>query len=320
MPADVVGAPGRGRPRGRLLEARREHARRLPAARDVDRGARRGRRSAPLQRRRATRRSPTARTCSPGREAWERAPRRGSPCPARPRLLRRGDEGEAVERLTRRLAYVRRRGTGEHVPEERERALRRGRRRRGAGVPARPPPRRRRRGRVADRARPQPRRAPGEGAPRGARDRAARRRRPKAEPARLPALVERLARRDAETDEAWTALTTHGRGRVRLLARVRERQARPGGAGSPEGIDELASILLRIEAKLGRLLEAEAARAVGARAGGRRRRPRRRPPRARPRRSPRPRSSRSPSGPPRARRLAARATAAPSVPPPAAGP
>ena len=41
-------------------------------------------------------------------------------------------------------------------------------------------------------------------------------------------------------------------------ARPRPRAAgSPGGAGAPEGIGELASILLRIEAKLGRLLEVE---------------------------------------------------------------
>ena len=80
---------------------------------------------------------------------------------------------------------------------------------------------------------------------------------PEAVPARLPALAERLARLDAETDRAWTALATHGQRRVLLLARLRERQVSSRTAARPEGLAELTSILLRIEAKLGRLLEAE---------------------------------------------------------------
>ena len=44
--------------------------------------------------------------------AWE-ARLEGAPMPAAPRVLRRGDEGRLVEQLTKRLSYVRRRGTRE---------------------------------------------------------------------------------------------------------------------------------------------------------------------------------------------------------------
>ena len=52
LPADLVGAPGPGRPRGRLLASRDQHARRLPPPRRADQGLRRGERDPPLQRQR----------------------------------------------------------------------------------------------------------------------------------------------------------------------------------------------------------------------------------------------------------------------------
>src|ERR687893_299448 len=44
--------------------------------------------------------------------AWD-ARLQGVSVPGTPRLLRRGEEGRSVERLTRRLRYVRRRGSAE---------------------------------------------------------------------------------------------------------------------------------------------------------------------------------------------------------------
>ena len=116
---------------------------------------------------RATRPWRTARTCSPGRRPGTRAST-GSPCPATPRLLRRGEPRAGPSSGSRGGSPTCAAAGRPTVPARRRHALRRGRRGRGAGVPARPRPGRRRRRRGADRARAQPRRPPGAGAARRA--------------------------------------------------------------------------------------------------------------------------------------------------------
>ena len=186
-------------------------------------------------------------------QAWE-ARLDGLALPGAPRLLRRGDEGRSVEQLTRRLAYVRRRGSAEkYLRDTRERfdgdvdaavrAFQRDHRLTADGV-------------VGSRTALALNRAVRREKARRQQDATAKPAAAKAAPARLPALVERVARLDAESDEAWAALAAHGRRRVRLLAHVRERQV-PSGRAGDDGSDELASILLRIEAKLGQLVEVE---------------------------------------------------------------
>jgi hypothetical protein len=184
------------------------------------------------------------------------------------RLVRRGDRGDRVERITRRLSFVhsprtkapyldggRRQFDGEAVAalkafqrdnrllvdgvfgdESARRLVRavkaeRARRKKGGGVVVKPP-------------------APPK---------------PSVRAAQLPALVKDVRRLEADTGEAWEELVEYAHKRGRLLARL---QGGSGGGGGtkpePEkqaevakGLEEMTAILLRIEAKLVELTELE---------------------------------------------------------------
>jgi hypothetical protein len=188
------------------------------------------------------------------------------PTPAAPRLVRRGDSGELVERITKRLSVVCSRRTGKpyldgarrRFDPEAEAALKafqrehgldadgvfgarsaralnraveleRERRTRERREPARPEP-----------ARPEPARP---------------------EPARLPELVRTVRLRDAQTDRSWQELAAYGSRRRRLLAELRGR-GKPGERGGKVELSDLATVLLRIEDKLEALVEIEQAEAV----------------------------------------------------------
>jgi uncharacterized protein YcbK (DUF882 family) len=191
----------------------------------------------------------------------------GAPVPkvASARLVRRGDRGERVERITRRLSYVhsqrtkapyldgaRRQFDGEAVAalkafqrdnrllvdgvfgnESARRLVRavkaeRARRKQGGGVVVKPPPRPK----------------------------------PSVRAAQLPALVKDVRRLEADTGEAWEELVEYARKRARLLARLHGGGGGGGGGTKPEpqvakGLEEMTAILLRIEAKLTELTELE---------------------------------------------------------------
>ena len=217
--------------------------------------------------------------------------------PAGPRLVRRGDSGELVEQITKRLSVVHSRRTGRPYLDgarrrfdgEAEAALKefqrdhrldadgvfgarsaralnraveleRERRKREAAKPA-PARREPARPRVA---RPEPgrpgvaRREPGRPAPS--------RPEPAARPAagRLPELVGAVRRGDAQTDRSWQELVAYGGRRRRLLAELRRRRAGGEGGEGGERVDlsDLATVLLRIEDKLEALVELEQAEAA----------------------------------------------------------
>jgi peptidoglycan hydrolase-like protein with peptidoglycan-binding domain len=181
-------------------------------------------------------------------------------------VVRRGDSGPAVVRLTRRLSYVRSRKTGKpyldgartrfdgeavralrafqaehHLPHDgvfgpaSARALsrsvrwekaRRARIRHGGAVPGSP-------------VTPTHHAAPN-GSPEGSPN--------------LPALVNDLRRLEAETDRAWGALVAYGRRRRRALQEARERSV---------DLADVARILLRIEHEVEGLIEFEQHGAAG---------------------------------------------------------
>ena len=194
--------------------------------------------------------------------AWK-ARLEGVPMPAAPQLLRRGDEGRLVEKLTKRLSYVRRKGSRERyldgarkrLDAEAEAAVKAFQRDHGLDddgvVGAKTALKLNRAVRLETARREKEKATSGGGAVRP----------PKRRRARLPALVERLKEHDAEADRAWTAIATYGQGRRKLLERL-EAKGRGGGGSDPpaqelEGVREMTAILLRIEDKLTQLVEAE---------------------------------------------------------------
>ena len=210
--------------------------------------------------------------------AWQ-ARLAGVPVPAAPRLLRRGDEGRLVEKLTKRLSYVRRKGSRDRyldgarkqLDAEAEAAVKAFQRDHGLdddGVVGPKTALKLNRAVRLETARrekdrkdgPAPVPAPpGPGGGGGAPVRPPRRRK-----ARLPALVEQLKQHDAETDRAWTAIAGYGERRRRLLERLQERGAAAPPPAAPEGLGEMTAILLRIEAKLTQLVETEQRELAGA--------------------------------------------------------
>jgi hypothetical protein len=219
--------------------------------------------------------------------------------PAGPRLVRRGDSGEQVERITQRLSVVHSRRTGKpyldgarrRFDAEAEASLKtfqrdhrldadgvfgarsaralnraveleRERRRRERAEPARREPERR------EPAPGQTRREPDR---RGPSRREPSRREPASRPAagRLTELVGEVRLRDAQTDRSWQELAAYGAGRRRLLAELRGRRERGQGGEGDERVDlsDLAKVLLRIEDKLEALVEIEQAEATADAAG-----------------------------------------------------
>ena len=212
---------------------------------------------------------------------WE-AKLAGLPLPAGssggPRLVRRGDEGELVERITGRLSRVRSRATGRPYLDGRRRrfdgeaeaalkAFQREHRLDPDGVFGRASAqalnravemeRERRKKRPKTSAQPtqgvrplKPRPLKGSDPPPGGRPEPVR-------PTRqgLLALVGAVRRGDAQTDRSWQELTAYGSRRRRLLEELRGR-----------GVDlgDLATVLLRIEDKLEALVEIEQAEAAAA--------------------------------------------------------
>ncbi len=150
------------------------------------------------------------------------------PAPAGPRLVRRGDAGELVERITQRLSVVHSRRTGKPYLDgarrrfdgEAEAALKDFQREHNLdadGVFGAKSARalnraveleRERRKREPAKPKPAPREpAPREPAPR----------KPRSEPARLTDLVGAVRLRDAQTDRSWQELAAYGSRRRRLL-------------------------------------------------------------------------------------------------------
>ncbi len=194
----------------------------------------------------------------------------GLPMPEAPKLLRRGDEGPLVVKLTKRLSYVRRKGTKERyldgarkrLDAEAEAALKAFQRDHGLDDDGVVGPKtglklnravrletaRREKEKEREKGSGDPTSGGGVVKP------------PKRRRARLPALVEELKRHDAEADRAWTAIATYGQRRGQLLERLQAKSG-GGGKGTPpaeaEGLRQMTEILLRIEAKLTQLVEVE---------------------------------------------------------------
>jgi Putative peptidoglycan binding domain len=201
------------------------------------------------------------------------------PTPAGPRLVRHGDSGELVERITKRLSVVHSRRTGKpyldgarrRFDSEAEAALKAFQREnrldadgvfgaRSAHALNRAVELERQR-RKRERAKPAP-----------ARREPARREPTQREPARreppqrqaagpLTQLVGTVRLRDAQTDRSWQELAAYGSRRRRLLAELRGRRER-GDGGERVDLSDLATVLLRIEDKLEALVEIEQAEAV----------------------------------------------------------
>jgi uncharacterized protein YcbK (DUF882 family)/peptidoglycan hydrolase-like protein with peptidoglycan-binding domain len=179
---------------------------------------------------------------------------------AAPGLVRRGDHGRRVERITRRLAYVHSRRTkAPYLASARQRfdgaavaALKAFQREHGLvadGVFGEQSARKLARAVQAEKAR---RQRGGTVAPAT----------PTTTPettsvrvARLPGLVKAVAQLDAETGRAWDELADYGRRRARLLERVKGRKDEDSAV--VESLSEMTKILLRIEGKLGEIVEIE---------------------------------------------------------------
>ena len=203
-------------------------------------------------------------------------------CTPGPAFLSQGDDGDAVGTLTRRLSFVRAKDTGKPYLDgkrtrfdgETARALRAFQEDRGLRADGRYGPRSAKALARAT-AREKKRRAEGRERVREPATAVAggrKRERSPADPARLPALAKELRRLDAETDRAWRRIVAHGRRRRAVLATLRSRAggaAGGGGSGRRDDADDAAlrAILLRIEAKLGALVEIEQKEAAGVVAG-----------------------------------------------------
>jgi hypothetical protein len=188
------------------------------------------------------------------------------PAPAGPRLVRRGDSGELVERITKRLSVVPSRRTGKpyldgarrRFDSEAEAALKafqREHRLDADGVFGAKSARALNRAVELERERRRRERAK----PAPARREPARREPARSERARLSDLVGTVRLRDAQTDRSWQELAAYGSRRRRLLAELRNRRGERGGKVE---LSDLATVLLRIEDKLEALVEIEQAEAV----------------------------------------------------------
>lgn len=198
--------------------------------------------------------------------AW-RARLAGVPMPEAPTLLRRGDEGRLVEKLTKRLSYVRRKGSKERyldgarkrLDAEAEAAVKAFQRDHGLDDDGVVGPRtalKLNRAVRLETARREKEKGAGDPVSGGGGTA----RPPKRSRARLPALVEQLKQHDAETDRAWTAVATFGQRRKRVLQRLQAKGAGGGTEPPPaemEGLRQMSEILLRIESKLSELVEVE---------------------------------------------------------------
>jgi peptidoglycan hydrolase-like protein with peptidoglycan-binding domain len=180
------------------------------------------------------------------------------PAPAGPRLVRRGDSGELVERITKRLSVVHSRRTGKpyldgarrRFDSEAEAALKafqRDHKLDADGVFGAKSARAL--NRAVELERERRKREP-------ARPKPARREPAPRKPARLSELVGTVRVRDAQTDRSWQEVVAYGSRRRRLLAELRGRR------GERVNASDLATVLLRIEDKLERLVEIEQAEAV----------------------------------------------------------
>lgn len=174
-----------------------------------------------------------------------------------PGFLSRGDHGDGVQTLTRRLSFVRSKATGKpylggkrrRFDGETEAALRAFQEEHGLTVDGRFGPRSAAKlAKATERAKTQ-RKPAGVGAPSGTPVPVG----APAGPARLPDLVRRLERLEAQADRTWEAIVEHGH---RRAARLHSHVATTGAATGPEA-GELRAILSRIEAKLGTLVEIE---------------------------------------------------------------
>lgn len=204
-----------------------------------------------------------------------------------PRLVRRGDRGRLVERITRRLSIIHSSRTGKPyldgarqlLDAEAEAALKTfqrdhrldadgvfGRRSARAMNRAIELERERRRRERAKPARPEPppdppRKEPVRPGPEPKGDTPPRDRQRRDAPPRLADLVGAVRLRDAQTDRSWQELAAYAARRRRLLAELRERGAR-GERGERVDLSDLATILLRIEDRLEALVEHEQASAA----------------------------------------------------------
>jgi uncharacterized protein YcbK (DUF882 family)/peptidoglycan hydrolase-like protein with peptidoglycan-binding domain len=174
-------------------------------------------------------------------------------------LVRRGDRGKRVERITRRLAFVHSRRTkAPYLASARQRfdgaavaALKAFQREHGLvadGVFGEQSARKLARAVRAEKAR---RQRGGTVAPTPTPTT----NKTSVRVARLPALVKEVAQLDAETGRAWDDLVEYGRRRARLLERIKGR--RDESSAVVESLSEMTKILLRIEGKLGEIVEIE---------------------------------------------------------------
>jgi predicted chitinase/peptidoglycan hydrolase-like protein with peptidoglycan-binding domain len=172
-------------------------------------------------------------------------------------FLERGDHGDGVRTLTRRLSFVRSKATGKPYLDGKrmrfdaatETALRAFQQEHGLTVDGKLGPRSARRlAKATERTKAAGAGAPaGTGVPAGAPTGAA----------RLPDLVRRLERLEAASDRAWDAIVEHGHGRTATLSSRGAPRRAATATATAAGAGELNAILRRIEAKLGTLVDIE---------------------------------------------------------------
>ena len=188
-------------------------------------------------------------------------------------FLERGDHGDGVVTLTRRLSFVRSKATGRHYLDGKrrrfdgatEKALRAFQQEHGLTVDGRLGPKSAKKLATATERERQRRAAAKVVAPAGggnskpAPPPAAPALKPThSDPAQLPALVRQLERLDARTDQAWEAIVAHAHARRAALSALVGHQRRTGGGpGDAAELAELNTILRSIEAKLGTLVDIE---------------------------------------------------------------